>query len=56
MQSLPFVDADTVRPSLADRQVTFRAKKDTSFDLEATKTALREKGYDDVKLVTPAPK
>ena len=51
MKSLPFVDVESVRPSLAKRQVTFRAKPDTPFDLEATKKALRDAGYDDIQLV-----
>jgi len=54
MQSLPFVDSDTVRPSLTNRQVTFRAKKDAKFDLDATKKALSAKGYDDVTVVASA--
>ncbi len=50
MRTLPFVDADSVRPSLAKRQVTFRAKPNTAFDLAATKKALRDAGYDDIQL------
>ena len=51
MRTLPFVDADTIRPSLAKRQVMFRTKPDTPFDLVATKKALLDAGYDNIQLV-----
>ena len=51
MRSLPFVEADSVRPSLASRKVLFRTKKDQTFDLTAARKALNDAGYDKVEVV-----
>ena len=52
MRSLPFVEPDSVRPSLASRRVAFRTKKDQSFDLTAARKVLHDAGYDEVELVS----
>ena len=52
MRSLPFVEPDSVRPSLASRRVVFRTKNGQPFDLTAARNALRDAGYDEVELVS----
>lgn len=52
MKTLPFVEPDSVRPSLAARKVLFRLKKDHTFDLPAAQKALAAAGYDEVEVVT----
>ena len=51
VRSLPFVESDSVRTSLASRRALFRTKKDHTFDLTATTKALRDAGYDKVEVV-----
>lgn len=52
MKTLPFVELDSVRPSLAARKVLFRLKKDHAFDLPAARKALSDAGYNEVEVVT----
>ena len=51
MRSLPFVEPDSVRPSLTARKVLFRIKTDHAFDLPATRKALGDAGYDQIEVV-----
>ena len=52
MRSLPFIEPDSVRPSLASRRVLFRTKQDHASDLTAVTKALQDAGYDKVELVS----
>lgn len=52
LRSLPFIEPDSVRPSLASRQVMFTVKKGQKFDLRATREALGKAGYDKVEVVS----
>jgi hypothetical protein len=52
VKALPFVEPDSVRPSLSSRKVLFRLKKDQPFDLPAVRKALGDAGYDKVEVVT----
>jgi hypothetical protein len=52
VKTLPFVEPDSIRTSLAARKVLFRTKKDQPFDLPAAKKALADAGYDKVEVVT----
>lgn len=52
MKTLPFVEPDSIRTSLAARKVLFRTKKDHAFDLPAARKALADAGYAKVEVVT----
>lgn len=52
VKTLPFVESDSIRTSLAARKVLFRTKKDQPFDLPAARKALADAGYDKAEVVT----
>ena len=52
MRSLPFVEPESVRASLASQQVLFSIKNGQSFDLQALRQELGKAGYDKVEVVS----
>jgi hypothetical protein len=52
LATLPWVEADSIKPNREKRQVKFTVKDKKQFDLEAVKKVLSEKGYDNAKLLT----
>ncbi len=49
---LPWVDADSIQPDRKLKQVRFRVKERSAFDLAAVKEIIAKKGYKDVTLLT----
>lgn len=49
---LPWVDSSTIQPDRKLRQVRFRVKDRSAFDLESVKEIIARKGYKDVTLLT----
>ena len=52
LRSLPFVEPDSVHPSLSSRQVMFTLKTGQIFDFAATREALGKAGYDKMVVVS----
>jgi hypothetical protein len=59
LQSLPWVEHDSITTDVPSRRVTFAVKDKNQFDLVRLKEAFKQQNYDRVELVsgpdTPAP-
>ena len=52
LQTLPWVEPDSIKTDLTVKQVKFTVKDKSKFDLQAAQNAIGKKGYDNVKLLT----